>query len=160
MDENIIQAISSFLSKWGFWQLVAIVSIVVLTLIVKIPIKKGAEKYQAKTGVDKSAITWVITLIPFVFAFVAALLLDLLTKSWDVDLIDWAEVVKQCSVLGTASIGLFEAVKKYGEAFAAKKVAASKAPSEPKSEAPVQEAKVITINKSPDEKGKKDVIKL
>lgn len=160
MDENVIQTIGDFLSKWGFWQLIAIASIVILTLVLKIPIKKAAEKYQAKTGVDKSIITWVISIIPFVLGFVAALLLELLAQNWDVNLIDWAEVTKQCSVLAVTAIGIFETVKKFVEAFTAKKVAAA-TPVEKEKVAPVAEAKVIEINKtSTDGKGKKDVIKL
>ena len=160
MDENVIQTIGDFLSKWGFWQLIAIASIVILTLVLKIPIKKAAEKYQAKTGVDKSIITWVISIIPFVLGFVAALLLELLAQNWDVNLIDWAEVTKQCSVLAVTAIGIFETVKKFVEAFTAKKVAAA-TPTVKDKVAPVAEAKVIEINKtSTDGKGKKDVIKL
>ena len=123
MDENIISQISGFLSEWGFWQLIAIALITLLTLVLKIPIKRAAEKYQAKKKIDKSVITWTISLIPFVLAFAAALVLDLWERSWNVNTIEWPSVVKQASVLGGASIGIFEAIKKWAQASTAKKTA-------------------------------------
>lgn len=142
MDENILNQISDFLSKWGFWQLIAIVLIVILTLVIKIPIKKAAEKYQAKTGIDKSVITWTISVIPFALAFVAALVLDLWGRAWDVNAIEWPTVVKQASVLGGASIGVFEAFKKWAEALTAKKTAA-------KVEAAKEEATAKAVETAP-----------
>lgn len=122
MNEEVLNRISDFLSKWGLWQVLIIIAITLVTLLAKIPIKKAAESYEAKTGTDKSVITWTISVIPFVLGFVAALLLDLGGKGWSAELVAWEDVVKQASVLGTASIGVFEAVKKWGEAASAKKL--------------------------------------
>lgn len=41
MDPNIIQEIVQFLSKWYIWELIIIVAAILLTLVVKIPIKIG-----------------------------------------------------------------------------------------------------------------------
>lgn len=163
MDESMIIQISEFLSKWGFWQLLSIMVIVLLTMILKQPIKKAAERYQERTGVDKSVITWVISIIPFVLGFGAAFILELVSLSWDVNLVDWASVTKQASVLSTAAMGLFEMIKKWAEAFTAKKIAAAVekiATASAKPETVQPAAKVITLNKQSEEGKKKDVIKL
>lgn len=119
--EDTINSIIGFLNAWGFWQLVIILLIILLTALIKIPIKKAAENFAIKNNVDKSVITWTISLIPFILAFIGALILQLINIHWDVTIIDWQVVVKDASILGGAAIGVFEAFKKWVEASAAKK---------------------------------------
>ena len=104
--EDTINSIIGFLNAWGFWQLVIILLIILLTALIKIPIKKAAENFAIKNNVDKSVITWTISLIPFILAFIGALILQLINIHWDVTIIDWQVVVKDASILGVA-VGLF-----------------------------------------------------
>ena len=168
MDEQTIFEIAEILSEWGFWQLLAITMIILLTAILKIPIKRAAIKYQEQTGIDKSVITWVISILPFIFAFGVSLVLELWSLNWNPDNIKWAEVIKQTSMLGTASMGAFELVKKYAQAATAKdtakKVAEAKA--EAAETAGQGTQKVIPIlGEAPTEpqskkRGKNNVVKL
>lgn len=157
--EQIIETIISFLNQWGFWELVAIVLIVILTCVLKIPIYKAAVKYQEKHGVDKSFITWVISVIPFVLAFVFALILHLWSQNWNVAIVVWSVVIKNTTALGAGAIGIFELIKKFVQAATAKKIynkevsAVQSATGATKVEAQVR---VIKINSGPDE-SKKEV---
>ena len=62
-----MEEIIAFLSQWYIWELIIIVLAIILTLIVKIPIKGFAVKWEEQYGIDKSKITWVNAIFPYVF---------------------------------------------------------------------------------------------
>lgn len=145
MNEETINQIIDFLSQWGFWQVAVIASIVLLTTIIKIPLYIAGEKYEKKTGVDKSRITWIISLIPFILGFVGALILHLWPEHWDVNTVEWSSIVKQAGVLGTASMGSYEFVKKLGMGWSAKSLAAKVERAKAESDAKAESAEVGTV---------------
>lgn len=149
MNEETIAKISDFLSQWGFWQIIAICLIVLVTQVIKIPLYKAGERYQEKTGVNKSRVTWVISIIPFILAFVGALVLHLWPKGWDVNQIEWPVVTKQAGVLGTAAMGVYEFFKKLAKAATAKATAKE-----------VQEAKNIVEIKDEQKEQRPNEIKI
>lgn len=123
MNQETIDKIVAFLSQWGFWQIIVIVAIILLTFAVKIPLYRYGKKYQEKTGVDKSRVTWIIALFPFIFGFIGSLILYIWPIGWNVNSLvgeDWAIIVKQAGVLGGAAIGVYEFLKKMFKAATAK----------------------------------------
>lgn len=152
MNQETIDKIVAFLGQWGFWQVAVIAAIVLLTLVVKIPLYRAGEKYQAKTGINKSRVTWVISLIPFIFAFIGALCLYLWPIGWNVNSLvsdDWAIIVKNAGVLGTAAIGVYEFFKKIAKAATAKATAKE-----------VEEAKNIVEIKDEEKESRPNEIKI
>lgn len=121
MDEQTIQQIVSFLSKYYGWELIIIGITIGLTFLVKIPIRKAADKYAEKYNVDKSVITWVIGVLPFVFAFLCLVPLYLYRVDWKFDSISWKGVVTETATLGAAAMGVYEFVKKFIQGIKAKK---------------------------------------
>lgn len=120
MDEELIQQIVSFLSKYYGWELIIIGLTIALTMLVKIPIRKAADKYAQKNNIDKSVITWVIGVFPFVFSFILVFLLYFYRAGWNLDAISWKMVVVEASTLGGAAIGVYEFIKKLIKGITAK----------------------------------------
>ena len=114
MDQEMILAISEFLSKFYIWEIIIILLAILLTTFIKIPIKKKAVKLQEKYGVDKSMLTWVTALIPYVLCLSMVFVLFWYKSGWveKLDALDYSGIISEGLVLGSGAIGLYEAVKK------------------------------------------------
>lgn len=122
MDPNIIQEIVQFLSKWYIWELIIIVAAILLTLIVKIPIKRAAIKWEEKYGIDKSKITWINAIFPYIFVFIFVFILYWYKANWSLTLKDpdwWKAIGIRTATLGSGAIGLYELIKKVKQAIIA-----------------------------------------
>ena len=128
MDQNTAEQIAQFFDKWGLAQALAIILIMTITWFVKLPIYHAGQKYAEKYGVDKSAVTWCIGLIPFVLGFVAALVIALWGNGWDAKTLEWSGIVKQSGTLAAGAMGAYEFVKVlFKGAQASKEKSAAKA---------------------------------
>jgi len=124
MDQNIIPEIIAFLAKYGLLDGIIAIAVAGLTELIKIPIYRAATKYQASTGVDKSVITWTITLVAQVLSIAAAAVIGLADIKWDFAAIDWASTSVTAAAIYAAATGFYEILKKVVtaiKAFAAKK---------------------------------------
>ncbi len=122
MDPSIIQEIVQFLSKWYIWELIIIVAAILLTLVVKIPIKNAAIKWEEKYGIDKSKITWINAVFPYIFVFIFVFILYWYKANWSLTLKDpdwWKAVGLRTATLGSGAIGLYELIKKVKQAIIA-----------------------------------------
>jgi len=106
------QSVIDFFSTWGFAQAFCIILIFVLTELTKRPIYKAGLKYAEKYGVDKSVITWTISLLAFAYAFIMMFLFSYWKAAWNFLSIDWTYVVKQSLIVAPASMGVYEWFKK------------------------------------------------
>lgn len=115
MDEEIIYYIVDFLSKFYIWEIIIIVLAIALTGIFKLPIKKRALKLQEKYGVDKSMITWITALIPYVLCLSMVFVLYWYKAGFiaELETLDYAGIVTEGLLLGSGAIGLYEAIKKF-----------------------------------------------
>lgn len=126
MEPSIWQEMLEFLSKWYLWEILFMLGAILLTLIVKIPIKRAAIKMEEKYGIDKSKITWINGIFPYIFVFIAVFLLFWSKLNWTLDLKDpqfWKDVGTRTGVLGSGAIGLYELIKKIKQAIIAQKEA-------------------------------------
>ena len=117
-----MEEIIKFLSQWYIWELIIIVLAIILTLIVRIPIKRFAIKWEEQYGIDKSKITWVNAIFPYVFVFIFVFLLYWYKANWSLAIKDpewWKEIGFETAALGSGAIGLYELLKKIKEAFIA-----------------------------------------
>jgi len=113
MDEELLKYIVDFLSKFYIWEILIILLAILLTAFIKIPIKRKALKLQKELGVDKSIITWVTALIPYSLCLIMVFILFWYRTKWgDPAALDYAGIVTEGLLLGSGSIGLYEAVKK------------------------------------------------
>ena len=114
MSEEVITVIAQFLSKFYIWEAIIIVLAIALTGLLKLPIKKQAIKLQEKYGVDKSMLTWITALIPYVLCLVMVFMLYWYKSGFvgDLESLDFQAIVSEGIILGSGSIGLYEAVKK------------------------------------------------
>lgn len=113
MDEELLKYIVDFLSKFYIWEILIILLAILLTAFIKIPIKRKALKLQKELGVDKSIITWVTALIPYGLCLIMVFVLFWYRTKWgDLAALDYAGIVTEGLLLGSGSIGLYEAVKK------------------------------------------------
>lgn len=145
MDPNVIQEIMSFLSKWYIWELIIMIVAILLTLVAKIPIKKAAVRWQEKYGIDKSKITWVNAIFPYIFIFIMVFVLFWYKAGWNLELKDpdfWKNVGTRTGILGSGAIGLYELIKKLKQAAIATHQASEKAKAEKAAAAGIVEVPV------------------
>lgn len=124
MDSNMIKEIVDFLSMWYIWEIIIIVLAILITLLVKIPIKRAAIKWQEEYGIDKSKITWINGIFPYIFVFIMVFVLFWYKSGWDMELKDpqfWKDVGSRTAILGSGAIGLYELIKKLKQAIIATK---------------------------------------
>ena len=119
---EIIEEIIQFMSNWHIWEIIVIVASILLTMLVKLPIKKAAVKWEEKYGIDKSKITWINAMFPYVFSFIAVFVLYWYETGFNMELKDpewWKEIAMKTAALGSGAIGLYELVKKIKQAILA-----------------------------------------
>lgn len=124
MDEEMIKVIVDYLSKFYIWEILIILLAILLTAFIKIPIKKRALKLQKELGVDKSIITWVTALFPYLICLLSCFALYWYKAGWGLEVLpalDYSGIVTEGLLLGSGAIGLYEAVKKIIKARAALK---------------------------------------
>ena len=114
MNPEDIQAIIEILSKYFIWEILIMGIAIGLTMILKLPIKKKAVKLQEKYGVDKSMLTWITALIPYVLCAIMVFVLFWYRSGFTekLDSLEWSRIATEIGVLGSGAIGLYEAIKK------------------------------------------------
>ena len=108
------QEIAAFLSKFYIWEILIMLLAIGLTFIFKIPIKKKAYKLQEKYGVDKSMLTWITAIIPYVLCLIMVFFLYWYRAGFSekLDSLEYTSIITEGILLGSGAIGLYEAVKK------------------------------------------------
>ena len=114
MNPEEIQALINILSKFYIWELLIIGLAILLTAVIKIPIKRKAVSLQEKYGVDKSMLTWITALIPYVLCLIMVFVLYWYRAGFPakLDSLDYAAIFTEMGILGSGAIGIYEAVKK------------------------------------------------
>lgn len=115
MDPEVIKLITDYLSKFYIWEILIILLAILLTTFIKIPIKRKALRLQKELGVDKSIITWITALIPYVLCLISCFVLYWYKAGWGFKVLsslDYSGLVTEGLLLGSGAIGLYEAVKK------------------------------------------------
>ena len=119
------EKIGNFFSTYGLAGSVIIILVIILTQLLKLPIKKAAVKWAEANGYDetgKKRITQWVALIPFVLAFIFSFFYVVWFQAkWNVDAIDWFDVGKYTVSYATVAIAAFDVVKGFVEAYALKK---------------------------------------
>lgn len=91
----------------------AILAVTLLTSIVKIPVKRAANKY-AENGGNKSLINALIVFICITLSFLAALFLELLRVNWDWSAIAWggkvSDVLPNWAIIAVMSSTLYSII--------------------------------------------------
>ena len=145
MDPNIIQEIVNFLSKWYIWEILIMVLAILFTMFIKIPIKKAAVKWQEKYGIDKSKITWINGMFPYILVFIMVFVLFWYKTGWNMELKDpefWKDVGTRTAILGSGAIGLYELIKKLKQAVIATHQVNAKVKAEKAKEAGIVEVAI------------------
>jgi len=112
-----------WLGEHSFIEVAVIAAVILLTQLLKWPIKVAAVRYEQKTGISKSRITWVISFLPLIMCFCYSLVACGIQAGWDTDTMSWVNIIKQTVVLSSASVGFYEVIKKVIEAAISKEVA-------------------------------------
>ena len=168
MDPNIIQEIVNFLSKWYIWEILIMVLAILFTMFIKIPIKKAAVKWQEKYGIDKSKITWINGMFPYILVFIMVFVLFWYKTGWNMELKDpefWKNVGTRTAILGSGAIGLYELIKKIKQAVIASKQASElKKEEKAKAEAGITEVAIhgdsVVVDNAPVKKATKKSIEV
>lgn len=116
---EIAKQAMQFLSQYHLWEAIFIVVVILITLAVKIPIKRAAVKFEEKHGIDKSYITWIVGFIPFILAFALVFAKMFYDVKWDIALLGWKEVGAEAAIVGGGAVGFYEFIKKLKKAFVA-----------------------------------------
>lgn len=91
----------------------AIIVVVILTSLVKIPVKRAANKYVQQGG-NKNLITSLIVFICLALSFAAALVLELIRVGWNWAAIEWggkiSDVLPNWAVIAIMSSTLYAAI--------------------------------------------------
>lgn len=117
-----------FLQDWGIFGLVILVTSYGLTAVIKIPLKRVAEKYALKNGVDKSVITLWFALIPIVIAFIGSILHQWGKAGWGAAIaspkFSWTDVMVETFAIGMTAIAIYEIYGNVKKAFTSKAIKA------------------------------------
>lgn len=104
-----------FLTEYGIGGLVIIIASFGLTQLVKIPLKKWAEKYATKNGVDKAVVTKWFFAIPLVLAFIGSIINQWAVGGWGdyllSDSFEWTAVIAEtiaCAGVTGSAYGIVE----------------------------------------------------
>lgn len=91
----------------------AIIAVVILTSLIKIPVKRAANKYVEQGG-NKNLITSLIVFICLALSFAAALFLELMRVGWNWKAIEWggkiSDVLPNWAVIAIMSSTLYAAI--------------------------------------------------
>ena len=107
-----LQPVIDLFSKYYVWEILIIGIAIGLTMILKLPIKKKAVKLQEKYGVDKSMLTWITALIPYILCLIMVFVLFWYRSGWTMETLNWQAIATEGVLLGSGAIGLYEAIKK------------------------------------------------
>ncbi len=111
MNEDI-NIIIDFFSRFYVWELLIIVIAILLTQLIKIPIKLKAEKLEEKYKVDKSMLTQITIILPYTLCAIMVFFLSWYKSGWTLDTLDWRAIILEIAALGSGSIGIYELFKK------------------------------------------------
>lgn len=116
----------SFLKTYGFYGLLVAVIAFAGTALVKIPIKKWAEKYATKNGLDKSVITKWISMIPLVICFIGSMLVEWGNEGWGnaitLPTFNWTHTCVFAIACWTASVASFNIIGDFRNASVTKEI--------------------------------------
>ena len=111
-----MQEIKQILDALGIHSLkvaAAIIAVVIATSIIKIPVKRAANKY-AENGGNKNLINALIVFICIVLSFAAALILELIRVGWDWSAIEWggkvSDVLPNWAVIAVMASTLYSII--------------------------------------------------
>lgn len=118
----------NFLQEWGIFGLVILIASYGITAIAKIPLKKVAEKYALKNGVDKSVVTLWFAFIPIVIAFIGSILHQWGKAGWGSAIaspqFSWTDVMVETFAIGMTAIAIYEIYGNIKKAFTSKAIKA------------------------------------
>lgn len=118
---------TKFLTNYGIGGLIIIVFAFGLTQLIKIPIKKKAEAWAEKNGVDKSAITKWLFILPFVLAFIGSIINVWALGGWGRYILspkfDWTTVITETLACSGLAGSIFGIASDFQKADISKKIA-------------------------------------
>ncbi len=118
---------TKFLINYGIGGLIIIVFAFGLTQLIKIPIKKKAEAWAEKNGVDKSVITKWLFILPFVLAFIGSIINVWALGGWGRYILspkfDWTTVITETLACSGLAGSIFGIASDFQKADISKKIA-------------------------------------
>lgn len=118
---------TKFLTDYGIGGLLIIVIAFGLTQIIKAPIKKKAEAWANKNGVDKSVITKWLFVLPFVLAFIGSIINVWALGGWGRYILspkfDWTAVIAETLACSGLAGSIFGIATDFQKASTSKKIA-------------------------------------
>lgn len=118
---------TKFLTDYGIGGLLIIVIAFGLTQIIKAPIKKKAEAWANKNGVDKSVITKWLFVLPFVLAFIGSIINVWALGGWGRYVLspefDWTTVITETLACSGLAGSIFGIATDFQKASTSKKIA-------------------------------------
>lgn len=109
--EEVAKLLQSVVQSYGFWGAVAVIVIMIVTQLVKWPLKKKAEEWAEKANIDKKAVTvWFVFIPVLVSLIVTFVFYSWRGVGWDYSQFSWASYFSQASVLSSVSVALYEAI--------------------------------------------------
>lgn len=137
----------NFLTKYGIGGLIIVALAFILTQLIKIPLKKYAEKYAEKNGVDKAVLTkWYFT-IPLVLAFIGSIINQWAIGGWGSyicsDTFNWTAVLAETVACAGVTGSVYGIVESFTKASTSKQLAKLT-----KENSKVAEARVVIANET------------
>lgn len=102
----------TFLQEYGIIGLTILSASFSGTFLIKYPLKKFAEKFALKNGVDKVIITVWFSFIPIIIAFIGSILHEWGKEGWGNAILQssfgWTPVMVETLAIGMTSIGMYD----------------------------------------------------
>lgn len=118
---------TKFLTNYGIGGLIIIAVAFGLTQLIKVPIKKKAEAWAEKNGVDKSVITKWLFILPFVLAFIGSIINVWALGGWGRYVLspefDWTAVITETLACSGLAGSIFGIASDFQKASTSKKIA-------------------------------------
>ena len=117
----------NFLTKYGIGGLIIVALAFILTQLIKIPLKKYAEKYAEKNGVDKAVLTKWYFIIPLVLAFIGSIINQWAIGGWGSyicsDTFNWTAVLAETVACAGVTGSVYGIVESFTKASTSKQLA-------------------------------------
>lgn len=119
--EEVANLLQSMVQSFGFWGAVAVIVIMVITQLVKWPLKSKAEKWADAAKIDKKAVTVWFVFIPIVISLIVTFVFySWRSLDWKFSEFSWSSYFSIASVFSSVSVALYETIDAFVKAKLAK----------------------------------------
>lgn len=119
--EEVAKFLEEVMRSFGFWGVINVLIISIIAQLVKIPLKKYAEKWSHQNKTEKSVITKYFAFLPYVFSLIATFIFYSWKElGWDMESFSWTTYLSEVVTFGSLAVALYEIISLVKKSIVAK----------------------------------------